>query len=246
VLGRKISRGMWTSHAATKSCTCALFPLVGRLKCSAILERRRQCSSKPVYPAICASLLPLHPLHPLGRGVMRLNLGDCTPEAQSATKHREWLPACCSWLSGGGRSRFTCPEEGRMDMASAGTEYRLQTLPPAGLRIAAATGGGQLCRYLGRERYLGTLVRRHLCVHQLFSREPCRSNKVGQGIAPWPVRHSSEDLLPKPGTYRNMGSIPPSHLASAHHKPQPDSHAARQSAPVSSGRFRSNFVGCQP
>lgn len=32
-------------------------------------------------------------------GVMRLNSGDCTPEAQSAQR-REWLPACCSCLSG--------------------------------------------------------------------------------------------------------------------------------------------------
>lgn len=44
---------------------------------------------------------------------MRLNLGDCTPEAQSA-QHREWLPACCSWPSG-------C-EEGAVSLVRIGEE----------------------------------------------------------------------------------------------------------------------------
>lgn len=45
--------------------------------------------------------------------VMRLNPGDCTPEAQSA-QHREWLPACCSWPSG-------C-EEGAVSLVRIGEE----------------------------------------------------------------------------------------------------------------------------
>lgn len=44
---------------------------------------------------------------------MRLNSGDCTPEAQSAQR-REWLPACCSCLSG-------C-EEGAVSLVRIGEE----------------------------------------------------------------------------------------------------------------------------
>lgn len=53
-------------------------------------------------------------------GVMRLNLGDYPPEAQSA-QHREWLPACCSCLSG--------REEGAVSLVPKGEEQSWRNHP---------------------------------------------------------------------------------------------------------------------
>lgn len=76
--------------------------------------------------SMCTSQLPLVLV------VMRLNLGDCTPEAQSA-QHREWLPACCSWLSG-------C-EEGAVSLVQIGEERKLAHTKVLGHAPTRATQG---------------------------------------------------------------------------------------------------------
>lgn len=76
--------------------------------------------------SMCTSQLPLV------LGVMRLNSGDCTPEAQSA-QHREWLPACCSWLSG-------C-EEGAVSLVQIGEERKLAHTKVLGHAPTRATPG---------------------------------------------------------------------------------------------------------
>lgn len=95
VLDRRISRGMWALAGLSK-------PLGGR-QCSlqTCISTTAWCPDPCVHRS-CPWLV-----------VMRLNLGDCTPEAQSA-QHREWLPACCSWPSG-------C-EEGAVSLVRIGEE----------------------------------------------------------------------------------------------------------------------------
>lgn len=90
---------------------------------------------KPVYLLLQGAPIHVYIAAALLLTIMRLNLGDCTPEAQSA-QHREWLPACCSWPSGCeegavslvriGEERVGCwhthaPTPGPQDRASAGT-----------------------------------------------------------------------------------------------------------------------------
>ena len=100
VLDRRISRGRWASPVLDTK----YIPLRLSNPWAAAVQHGNLYIYYCIHVCIAAAL---------SWGVMRLNLGDCTPEAQSA-QHREWLPACCSCLSG-------C-EEGAVSLVPMGEE----------------------------------------------------------------------------------------------------------------------------
>lgn len=107
VLDRRISRGEWASPVPSS---------IFRPSSVSATLGRRQCSVQTCISTTASCPDPCAhrscPCPPWSR-VMRLNSGDCTPEAQSAQR-REWLPACCSCLSG-------C-EEGAVSLVRIGEE----------------------------------------------------------------------------------------------------------------------------